>query len=502
MRPLAAIAAVALAVYYFLRVFFFLSADYTAWDRVFAVLLMVAETYMIIHAVGYVAAVFRLGNGPKEPAHKELDPLRLPRVAVALAVRNEPIEIVEQSIITINNLSYSHKDLYMLDGSDNETFLAANRSLCRKYGIHYFHPEQPHGAKAGTLNDFINNRLDQKYLAVLDADSNPMPDFLDKVVGIAETDNKIAFVQTPQFYSNTPVSPIARGASMQQAVFYEAICESKGTINAMFCCGTNVLFRRLALIDVGGFDEESITEDFATSLKFHLKGYRSVYYNHVRVFNMAPETLPGYFKQQARWAAGTTGVLRKVLTSFVQGPGRMSAGQWMEYFLSGSYYFVGWSFLLLMLCPIVFLIFSVPSYFMSPYVYIPAFLPYFAMTLTVLYGTIKKRHYSLRDVYYGNILGSVTFPVLIAATIKGLLGQRLKFLVTPKGQSGQLKTIELWPWILMITLNFVGIIFGFLRIQENILAFSINIFWCSYHIFILSQIFQLNQSPTFDRQIN
>lgn len=500
MRPLAMIAVVALAVYYFLRVFFFLAADYSFWDRFFAVLLLIAETYMIIHAVGYVAAVFRLGSGFKESLSEKLDPLKLPRVAVALAVRNEPIKIVEQSIITINNLNYAHKDIFLLDGSDDGAFIKANRDLCRNYGIHYFHPEHPHGAKAGTLNDFIDKRLDQKYLVVLDADSNPMPDFLNKVVSIAETDDKIAFVQTPQFYSNPTVSPIARGASMQQAVFYEAICESKGMINAMFCCGTNVLFRRRALVSVGGFDEDSITEDFSTSLKFHLKGYRSVYYNHVRVFNMAPETLPGYFKQQARWAAGTTGVLKKVLASFVQGPGRLSTGQWVEYFLSGSYYFVGWSFLLLMLCPIVFLIFNVPSYFMSPYVYIPAFLPYFAMTLTVFYGTMKKRHYSLREIYYGNILGSVAFPVLMVATIKGLLGRRLKFLVTPKGQGGQLETIELWPWILMITLNFVGIVFGFLRIQENVLAFSINIFWCSYHIFILSQIFLLNQPPKFKKQ--
>jgi cellulose synthase (UDP-forming) len=500
LKTLSVIAGVSLVVYFVIRVYFFFFNSYGIWDRVFAGLLILAESYMIIHALGYIAAIYRLGGRQKRYSTKHLNPFNLPSVAVVIAARHEPLEILEQTIITANNLRYAKKKVYLLDGSSEQKFLDDNQALCEKYDIGYFHPENLHGAKAGTLNDFIFNSLTEDYLAVLDADANPLPDFLDKVVTIAESDSKIAFVQTPQFYSNVDVSPIARGAAMQQSVFYEAICESKNTINAMFCCGTNVLLRRKALLAVGGFDEESITEDFATSLKFHLHGYRSVYFNHVRVFSMAPETLPGYFKQQARWAAGTTGVLRKIVANFFRHPFALSVGQWWEYFLSGSYYFLGWAFVLLMICPIAFLVFQVPSYFMSPYVYIPAFLPYFIMTLTIFYGIMKKRNYSLKEVYYGNILGSLSFPILMVASIQGIVGAKMEFAVTPKGQDGRLNIWQLWPWIAMILLSALGIIFGIIRFRENPFAFGINIFWCIYHIFILSQIFRLNKVPKIKNQ--
>lgn len=37
------------------------------------------------------------------------------------------------------------------------------------------------------------------------------------------------------------------------------------------CCGTNVLFRRQALLTVGGFSYGSITEDFLTSCNLAAK---------------------------------------------------------------------------------------------------------------------------------------------------------------------------------------------------------------------------------------
>lgn len=499
LRTLSLIAAFSLGIYFFIRVYFFLENSYSLGDRIFAGLLVLAETYMIIHALGYISAVFRLSRShrPYQTAH--LNPFRRPRVAVVIAARHEPEAVVEKTIITAKNLRYKEKEIYLLDGSIDPKFLELGQALARKHNINYFHPDRPHGAKAGTLNEFIFQHLREEYLAVLDADANPLPDFLEKLLAIAEADRKIAFVQTPQFYSNVQVSPIARGASMQQSVFYEAICEAKDSINAMFCCGTNVLFRREALQAVGGFDEDSITEDFATSLKFHLQGYRSVYFNHVRVFSMAPETLPGYFKQQERWAAGTTGVLRRIILNLFRHPLSLSLSQWWEYFLSGSYYFIGWAFLLLMACPIAFLISNVPSYFMSPWVYLPAFLPYFVMTLTVFYATMKKRGYSMKEVYYGNILGSLSFPILMVAAVKGLFGSRLEFAVTPKGQGGRLSLFQLWPWIVMIALNGLAIAVGATKMAGNPLAYGINMFWCLYHIFILSRIFYLNAAPRLEK---
>ena len=50
-----------------------------------------------------------------------------------------------------------------------------------------------------------------------------------------------------------------------------AICRGKDGLGAVFCCGTNVLFRREAFESVGGFPTNSLTEDFELSIHLHEK---------------------------------------------------------------------------------------------------------------------------------------------------------------------------------------------------------------------------------------
>ncbi len=59
----------------------------------------------------------------------------------------------------------------------------------------------------------------------------------------------------------------------QQAFFFGPIAAAKDATGGMFCCGTNVVFRRDALADVGGFPEDSITEDYLLSVRLHERGW-------------------------------------------------------------------------------------------------------------------------------------------------------------------------------------------------------------------------------------
>lgn len=70
----------------------------------------------------------------------------------------------------------------------------------------------------------------------------------------------------------------------------------------MFCCGTNVVFRRTALESVGGFPENSVTEDFELSVWFHEAGWRSSYVPEVLASGLGPEDLGSYVTQQHRWS--------------------------------------------------------------------------------------------------------------------------------------------------------------------------------------------------------
>lgn len=488
------LALISLFFYFILRVYTYHNNIHGWLNSVFGAFLLIAETHSILQSLGFISNIIRLGK-PGVNYHRkvELDHNNLPSVTVLVPGRNEPLKILEATFICLKSLNYNNKKIIFLDGSDQE-FLEANGRLAEKYNIEHFVPLLPSKNKAEIVNKALKN-ITTKYLSIFDADQNPMPDFLLETVAVAEFSGNIAFVQTPQLYTNIGVSPIAKGAALQQSIFYENICEGKGVSNAMFCCGTNFLMQTKALKTVGGFDEKSVTEDFATSVKIHALGYRSVYYNHVRVFGMAPETLAAYFKQQYRWSAGTVGVVRKLFTEIFSGHLKLNGKQLWEYFLSATYYFTGWSFFFLIICPALYLLFNVPSYFASPLFYLLTFLPYYILTITIFYATMKQRNYSWKDVFTGNIMSSLSFPILMQSTLSGIFNKKIRFEITDKGQSQRLPYLKLWPWMLVILINLIAIINGFFRYQENHYAIGINMFWCLYHIWLVSNIFKFNKKP-------
>lgn len=495
--PLAFFAIVAAMAYLVIRAVLVYWASYKGADWMLAVLLIAAEIFILLHGIGYIINIirtdWRLKLIVKQTERKVLDREALPPVAILVPARHEPREVLEQTFVTINNIDYANKKIYLLDDSVDEKYKREAEEIAREYGLNLFRRTKPwHGAKAGIVNDCLE-QLTEKYVAVFDADQNPMPDFLTVLIPLMEADEKLAFVQTPQFYSNIQKNRVARGAVLQQAVFYEYICEGKGAADSMFCCGTNVVFRLTALKDVHGMDESTVTEDFATSLKFHLKGYRSLYFRQVCAFGMGPEDLVGYFKQQFRWAVGTIGVFKKVLFQFLRRPFSLSPAQWLEYFLSSTYYFVGCAFFVLMLCPVAFIFFRVPSFFAKPEVYLLSFLPYLILSTGVFYYALRQRRYKPGDLILGQLLGAITFPVYMKAAVAGILGLKVSFGITPKLRGGAVSYLLLWPQLAIMATSFVALVWAGNRfVYEHEPALLVNGFWAFYHFLIFWSIFFFN----------
>lgn len=483
----------AILVYVIVRTTLFLFAEYTNLERFFAILLISGEFFVLIHGFGYVLNILKVLQKKKEPGIESSMSEIGPDVAILVAAKNEPKEVLENTFITLNSINYRNKRVYFLDDSSGEKYRREAEELARDYNLVLFRRQRRHGAKAGIINDCLKG-LTQKYIVIFDSDQNPMPEFLNVLVPAMERDEKLAFIQTPQFYSNIEESRVARASAFQQAVFYEYICEGKNTGGAVFCCGTNVIFRKKALLDVGGLDESTVTEDFATSVKLHSRGWKSLYYNHVCVFGMAPENLSGYFKQQFRWATGTISVLKKLMWRFLTRPFSLKPIYWWEYFLSSSYYLIGLAFFFLMICPVTYILFKIPSFFAKPEIYFLAFLPYIIFSMNIFYTVLRARNYSIRDLFLGQVLAVSTFSVYIRAAFASLLGLKITFGITEKIKGKAIPYLKLWPQILMILVNFIAVIWAVNRfIYERNPAVLVNGFWALYHFMLLSGIFYFNQ---------
>lgn len=528
MAVLSLAAITALFLYLGVRLWLFFLAAYSWYDKIPALLLLLAEAFTMVHTFGYFLNIFRvLRSTPDERTRlvRNAPPLEeFPPVAIIVSSFKEPIAVVEETLICFYNLTYPNKRIYFLDdtrydlpGWPQEQAQAYRRevdALCRRIGVNLFR-RRWRGAKAGMINDFLaflNGRPpegfaftsfdgnpeppgNEKYILVFDADMNPFPDFVEPLVSIMEHSPRLAFIQTPQYYSNFEYNRVARASGLQQAVFYEYICEGKSLDDAMFCCGTNVIFRREALNDVGGFDESSVTEDFATSLRFHSRGWSSAYLNKVTAFGMGPEDLGGYFKQQFRWALGTVGLFRTLVREFIRNPRKLQPYKWWEYFLSGTHYFVGWVLLVMMLCPPLFLLTNTPSYFARPEFYFLFFLPYIVLTVTLFVWSMNQRKYSFKELANGIVLQAVCFPVYMRASLLAVLGVRGSFGITPKGRSLSLPLYRLWPQLGLALFSLAAGIWGLCRLyyeREPMLALLLNSMWCFYHFGLLSIVLYFN----------
>ncbi len=482
----------------------FFAPGYTLPDRIASLFLMFGLLFILMHGLGYANSTIKASWGYNEVKRRIFTPQSAPVVDCLVASFNEPREVVEETVAALANLDYPNKRIILLDDSTKEEAREAVREIGLKYNVQVVQRTNRRGYKAGAINDYIKTS-DAEYVAVFDADALPAHNFLRDIVPIAEENPKLAFVQTPQHYANTDVSGVAMGASRLQAVFYEYIMEGKAYSRAAFCCGTNFVFRRAALLDVGGFDENSVTEDFVTSLNLHLKGYDSTYYNQIYVYSMAPETLPAYFTQQGRWAFGSVGAFRRVLGSMLRGGLKMRPGQWWEYFLSSTYYFVGWVNFVFMCLPIIYVFGTIKPLRQDVFTYLAIFLPYILFTMNSFYQGMEERGYKLGEVLKGQQLNFACFPVHMSAATSALLGRKRPFGVTPKGAGGGASWLSLWPQLLMMVLSFVAFVWGTYKYvsgqDRNTAAIVINSIWALYHTYLLSGVFSLN-SPLHSHRAN
>lgn len=214
-------------------------------------------------------------------------------IDVFIPVYGEGVSEVRATALAAKSM-YGLHEIYILDdGKSNDI-----RTLARSIGVKYIRRPKNDHAKAGNIN-FALSKTTGDYFVIIDADFVVDKNFLLETLPFFN-DSQLAFVQTPQYYYNQ-YNFVSTAASYMQHIFYTLIQVGKNRFNAAFCVGTNVIFRRSAVMEIGGLYTSSKSEDIWTSMILHERGYRSIYLNKVLAIGKTPETLKAYSKQQLRW---------------------------------------------------------------------------------------------------------------------------------------------------------------------------------------------------------
>jgi cellulose synthase (UDP-forming) len=380
-------------------------------------LLVAAELFNAIQALGF----WWTCAGDRRRRRRVWDGAP-PAVDVLIPVYDEPVPIVEPTVRAATAMHGAHVRVHVLDdgGSDEMAAMAA------RHGARYLRRGRREGAKAGNINHALAHTR-APLVAVLDCDHVPEPHFVEAMLGDL-ADPRVAFVQSPQYYANWDHGEVPGAAWSQQALFFGPIARGKDARGAMFCCGTNVVFRRAALEQVGGFPDDSVTEDFELSIRLHERGWRSRYVPEVLAHGLGPEDMASYVSQQQRWSRGCLSALPAVWRSSL--PPKLK----LQYALSASFFLTGWTVLVYMSFPVVRLLTGAqPLAATSADQFLAHFAPYFGLALlavTVLGGGAYT--------FKAFALQAASFWIHVQSTVLALLGRRGGFVVTPKeGASGR-----------------------------------------------------------------
>jgi cellulose synthase (UDP-forming) len=405
------------AVLFGLRYFAWLLRPERVGNPFLFVVLVLAELFNFGQAVGFWITCVR------RPRHATLPPPigHLVDVDVFIPVYDEPVEVVEATVDAARRMRGARVHVALLDDGDSP----AMRDMARRLGVRYVQRAEHSGAKAGNINHALTV-TGAPFVAVFDCDHVPDAAFLEETLGHFG-EGRVAFVQTPQYYANNERGGVTEAAWAQQALFFGAIARGKATADSMFCCGTNVVFRREALELVGGFPERSLTEDFQLSVRLHEIGWRSVYVPKVLARGLGPEDLASYVSQQHRWARGCLSSIPSIIHAEL--PRRQKA----QYLLSAFYFLTGWTVLVYLSLPVIRITTgSQPIAGATADQFLLHFGPYFALSLAAL-AAVGTGTYT----YAAFSLAFSTFWIHVHASLRALLRRPGSFVVTPKhGQRG------------------------------------------------------------------
>ncbi len=208
------------------------------------------------------------------------------------------------------------------DNTDEDELWRPVLEYCHEAGIKIFHLQNYPGFKSGALNFALTQTApDAEIVAVVDSDYVVEPDFLRETVPYFRNP-QVAFVQTPQAFSNSNDNLFAYYSALAQRFFFEISMRSRNERNAIIFAGTMGLARKRVLNRIGGWDEWCITEDAEASLRMLRKGYESVYINRPYGYGLLPTTFEDTKKQRFRWAFGGMQILRRYWRDLIPVPGR------------------------------------------------------------------------------------------------------------------------------------------------------------------------------------
>jgi cellulose synthase/poly-beta-1,6-N-acetylglucosamine synthase-like glycosyltransferase len=367
----------------------------------------------------------------------------LPMVSLHVPAHNEPPEMVIETLRSLLQLDYPRYEIILIDdNTDDEELWRPVEAWCARHGVKFAHLDNWPGYKSGALN-YALRRLtspEADVIGVVDSDYQIEPGFLRRCAP-PFADPWVGFVQSPQDYRDWTQARYYRRLYYSYKYFFAVSQPSRNEHDGAIFAGTMGLIRRVALDELGGWDEWCITEDAELSLRLLRAGWSGLHVDQSWGRGIMPLTFEALKGQRYRWCFGGIQLLRMHWRSMMPGrQGRenhLSAGQRWAY-LAGA---AQWYGDLLSLLFFIFLLAGAANLatgggqlFRKLTVFLVSAVPVMVLLGLVRAITLLRRGTgaSWRDAIGAFFIWQSTSLVVARASVLGLFAKKAAFLRTPK----------------------------------------------------------------------
>lgn len=369
----------------------------------------------------------------------------LPKITVQLPIFNEKY-VVNRLIDALALQDYPRElfEIQILDDSTDETITLSKAKAeewrLKGINIDLIQREDRTGFKAGALAHGLK-LANGEFIAIFDADFIPYPDFLRKTIQELRSE-EVGMVQTKWKHINEEYSLLTKLQAFGLDAHFSV---EQGGRNAgghfINFNGTAGIWRKQTIIDAGGWQSDTLTEDLDLSYRAQLNGWKFKFIEEIGAPAELPAEMNALKTQQFRWNKGAAECVRKNLHHVLKSD-RFSFGTKMNaiFHLMNSSIFI---------CIVIISVLSVPLLFIKSNNPDLSLLFKLASLFVLCVPILALFYYSsfkqtIDKVSFKTFLQFVVyFPLFLAvsmglslhnaiAVAEGYLGKKTPFIRTPK----------------------------------------------------------------------
>src|ERR1700674_1134554 len=270
-------------------------------------IVIVVSVYTARH---YWFTLNRLFGFQRHP-YIDTDTADWPPVTVLVAAHNEE-KVIANILAALMTVNYPENRLLVVPVNDRST--DRTREIIDRFvqdhpgRIRPFHREGGKGGKAAALKDAME-MVATEVVLIFDADYIPGSGLIKQLVA-PFFDPEVGGVMGRVVPLNVGVNLLTRMLDLERAGGYQVDQQARMNLRLVPQHGGTVAGMRLsALREIGGWNDNSLTEDTDLTYRLLLAGWKTVYQNRSECYEEVPETWQVRIKQIMRWAKGHNQVL-------------------------------------------------------------------------------------------------------------------------------------------------------------------------------------------------